>query len=84
MSNAERRPTRLRSWLGLLGFLAIAGLYLWTEHRAHLTQAAAYLPYLLVLACPLLHIFMHGGHRHGSHGAGGQGGQSPEGKEGNP
>jgi len=42
-----------------LGFLAIAGYFLLTEHRAH---AIPYLPFLLVLACPLMHLFMHGGH----------------------
>jgi hypothetical protein len=48
----------------LIGFLAIAGFYLVTEHTAHLFGA---LPYLLLLACPLMHIFMHGGHgRHRS------------------
>jgi hypothetical protein len=33
----------------LIGFLAIAGFYLVTEHTAHLFGA---LPYLLLLACP--------------------------------
>lgn len=47
-------------------FLAIALFFLVTEHRAHLLGA---LPYLLLLACPLMHLFMHGGHR-SSHGAG--------------
>ncbi len=43
----------------LIVFLLIAGYFLWTEHRAH---TIAYLPVLLLLACPLMHIFMHGGH----------------------
>ncbi len=45
------------------GFLAIAGFYLVTEHRAHLYGI---LPWLLLLACPLMHFFMHGSH--GGHG----------------
>lgn len=49
----------------LVGFLAVAAFFLWTEHRAHLLGA---LPYLLILACPLMHIFHHGGHGHGHHG----------------
>ena len=49
----------------LLAFLVIAGFFLFTEHRAHLL---GFLPFLLVLACPLLHVFMHGGHGyHGQH-----------------
>lgn len=47
------------------GFVLIAGYFLWTEHSAHIQLALPYLPYLLLLLCPLLHIFMHGGHGHG-------------------
>lgn len=48
-------------------FVAIAALFLLSEHRAHLLGA---LPFLFLLACPLLHLFMHGGHGggHGGHG----------------
>ncbi|MEO8655420.1 MAG: DUF2933 domain-containing protein [Ramlibacter sp.] len=53
----------------LIGFLAVAGFFLWTEHRAHLL---GWWPYLLVLACPLMHLFHHG-HGHGAH----QHGQQP-------
>lgn len=51
------------NWV-LLGFLAIAGFFLLTEHRAHVLGA---LPFLLLLACPLLHLFHHGGHGKGDH-----------------
>ena len=70
--HSEHREQRQRSLLTsraglvLLGFLAIAGLLLFTEHRAHVLGALIYLPLLL---CPLMHLFMHGGHGgHGSHG----------------
>ena len=56
---------RTRSGLALLGFAAIAGFFLLSEHRAH---ALGWLPWLILLACPLLHLFMHrghgGGHKH--------------------
>ena len=52
--------------LALLGFLAIAAFFLITEHRAHFFGI---LPYLLLLACPLLHLLMH--RRHGGHDGGG-------------
>lgn len=55
-----RRP----SGLVLCGFLAIAGFFLITEHAAHLY---GFLPYALLLACPLMHLFMHHGHGHGHH-----------------
>lgn len=48
-----------RSGIALAGFVAILGVLLLTEHRAHVLGA---LPYLLLLACPLLHVFHHHGH----------------------
>ncbi|MFA5800647.1 MAG: DUF2933 domain-containing protein [Candidatus Peribacteraceae bacterium] len=63
MTTERKRQTMSRPLVALLGFLAIVGFFLVTEHRAHLY---GYLPYLLVLACPLLHLFGHGGH--GGHG----------------
>lgn len=48
-----------RSGPALLGFLAIAAFFLLSEHRAH---ALGILPYVLLLLCPLLHLFGHGGH----------------------
>ena len=63
-SHSERLPmrdpsTRSRTWWAFAGFIAIAGFFLFTEHRAHLFGI---LPLLLFLACPLLHMFGHGGH----------------------
>jgi hypothetical protein len=55
-----------RAGLVLLGFLIIAGALLFTEHRAHVLGVLIWLP---LLACPLMHLFMHGGHgSHGGHG----------------
>ena len=59
----EQKLSRAQ-WV-LIGFLAVAGFFLVTEHRAHLF---GFLPFLLVLACPLMHFFMHGGHGHGGEG----------------
>ncbi len=56
---------RTRNGQLLLAALGVAGLYLLSEHWEH---ALAYLPWLVILACPLLHVFMHGGH--GGHGGG--------------
>ena len=68
---------RSRSRLVLLAFLAIAGFFLITEHTAHVLGI---LPYVLLLACPLIHLF-HGGH---GHGHGGHGGDTPPRGDGNP
>lgn len=57
---------RSRTSWAWIGFIAVAGFFLLTEHRAHGLGA---LPFLLLLACPLMRLFhLHG---HGSHGAGG-------------
>ena len=50
--------------LALLVVVAVGGFYLVTEHKAHLFGA---LPYLFLLACPLMHVFMHRGHGHNGH-----------------
>lgn len=52
-----------RAGLVMLGFLVIAGALLFTEHRAHVFGILIWLP---LLACPLMHMFMH--HGHGDHG----------------
>lgn len=56
---------RSRYAMGLLVIGAIATYFLPTEHRAHFMGAP---PLLLLLACPLMHVFMH--HGHGGHGDG--------------
>jgi hypothetical protein len=58
----ETYRRRLRWGLGV--FLAIALFFLWQEHRAHLLGA---LPWLLLLVCPLMHSFIHRGHRSHHH-----------------
>lgn len=61
------QPSFWKSRAGFVtcGFLLIGGFFLLTEHWAH---ALGVLPYLLILACPLMHLFMHGSHGgHGGH-----------------
>ena len=66
------RTVKAGKW-AFAGFVLIAGFLLFSEHRAHFFGV---LPYLLLLACPLLHIFMHRGHgEHGGHSAYGEGHQ---------
>ena len=61
--NEDRKPPRRGRWV-LLGVLLVAGYLLWAEHSTPLMGA---LPYLLLLLCPLMHLFMHRGHgRHRS------------------
>ena len=70
---------RSRYAISFLVFGAIAAYFLLSEHRAHFIGA---LPFLLLLACPLMHIFMHHGHGgkgsdHQSHGNDEQSSQKP-------
>ncbi len=46
--------------IGLIVLGAVAAYFLLSEHRAHFFGA---LPFLLLLACPLMHVFMHHGQR---------------------
>jgi hypothetical protein len=61
MEHGTDQPSfwRSRAFLAFLGFAAMAIVLLWEEHKAHFLGA---LPYLFILACPLMHIFMHRGH----------------------
>lgn len=62
---APRSFWRSRYAIGFIVFVAIAAYFLFSEHRAHFLGA---LPWLLILACPLMHVFMHGGHGGHSNG----------------
>ena len=63
-SAQEGMSLRFRIGLVLAGFLVIAGALLFTEHQAHVVGVLVWLP---LLTCPLMHLFMHGGHGHGGH-----------------
>ena len=46
--------------------IAAVSYFLLMEHRQHLFQ---WLPFLIIALCPLMHIFMYGGHgNHKGHG----------------
>jgi hypothetical protein len=65
MNSHEQASNGSSRWkLVVCGFLTVAAFLLFTEHRAHVLGV---LPYLVLLLCPLMHLFMHGGH--GAHGA---------------
>lgn len=63
--------TKPKYWTSLHGVATIvliggALYFLLVEHGAH---TLPYLPYLIILLCPLMHIFMHKGHGGHDHGA---------------
>lgn len=60
------RPTR--NFVLMLATAVGAGVLFWLL-RDHWGHALGALPYLLFLACPLMHLFMH--HGHGGHANGG-------------
>ena len=66
MTDHEPPPFwRSRAGIVLLVVVAVGGFLLFTEHRAHVLGV---LPFAFLLACPLMHVFMHHGHDHGGHG----------------
>lgn len=70
--NGTPGVTRTPPWwrrcagVAMIGFALVAAFYLLREHWGHTFGA---LPYLLLLACPLMHFLMHRGHGH-RHGGG--------------
>jgi SNF family Na+-dependent transporter len=63
------KETKSRTKWVFIGFLGIAAFLLIVEHRTHVFGwLSSYGIWLLLLACPLMHMFMHGGHGHGKHG----------------
>lgn len=63
MQHPSQGRKRIRFHPALIGFLLIAAFFLLSEHRAHFFGI---LPYLLLLACPFLHLLIHGGHEGGT------------------
>ena len=58
---SPKHPYAWTIWL----VAAFGGVLLVIDHWAHVLGI---LPYLVILACPLMHFFMHRGHGHGGHG----------------
>ena len=53
---------RTPSGWSAIGLIAAAGFFLLVEHGEHIFP---YLPYLILLLCPVMHFFMHGSHGKG-------------------
>ena len=58
----QRPWWRSRAGIATLCLLGLAGVLLLIDHAGHLFGT---LPYLLIAACPLMHLLMHRGHRDG-------------------
>lgn len=66
MNDSKRNFWLTPNGLAAMGLIGGVLYFLLTEHRAHFIYA---LPYLILLLCPVMHIFMHRGHGgHGGHG----------------
>ena len=63
-ANSREKMTSRGTWAFIV-FALVAAYLLATQHRAHLSGLLYYLPYLALLACPLMHLFHHRGHGHG-------------------
>lgn len=69
MSDSKRSFWLTPNGLAAMGMIGAVLYFLLTEHRAHFIYG---LPFLILLLCPLMHIFMHRGH-------GGRGGRRDDG-----
>ena len=68
----EQQPATPSFWKSPFGVVATllavaASAWLYFVHKDHVL---ALLPYALLAACPLMHVFMHRGHGHGRHSPG--------------
>ena len=62
MSNKPRSFWSTPTGWAALGLIGSASYFLLMEHTQHVFQ---FLPFLILLLCPLMHVFMHGSHGHG-------------------
>lgn len=53
-------------WKNPLVIVCLLAIGYWV-YTYHLEHALGFLPYAILLLCPLMHIFMHGSHGHGGH-----------------
>lgn len=69
MDQQAGRPSFWKTPFGIVATLvAVASsVYLYVVHKDHVL---ALLPYAILAACPLMHMFMHRGHGHGGHSHG--------------
>ena len=61
MKIQNRTPARTLLVAACLSIAALAAAYVLIAHRVHVLE---WLPFAFLLACPLMHIFMHGSHGH--------------------
>jgi Flp pilus assembly protein TadB len=54
-TTAKQAWWRTRTGVAVIGFALVAAFYVLREHWGHMLGA---LPYLLLLACPLMHLLM--------------------------
>ena len=69
----SRQPARAL-WIAAAMTALVGAFFLLREHWGHV---AGYWPYLLLLACPVMHLF----HGHGGHGHHGTGAARPSNQE---
>ena len=70
LNDLEHGRGRIRYFLfiaGLAVILLAVGFALSAPLQARIGALAGYFPYLLLLLCPLIHVFMHHGHGRDKH-----------------
>ncbi|MBL6751661.1 MAG: DUF2933 domain-containing protein [Nevskia sp.] len=59
----SRWSNHIVNWM-IAGLVLVAAYFVIGEHWVHV---APFLPFLLLLSCPVMHLFMHHHHGHGGH-----------------
>ncbi len=72
MNKNKSSPWSTYSRVAFIAFAVVALGLITYEHRLH---TLGVLPWLLILACPLMHLFMH--HGHGGHAGHDRGDRGP-------
>lgn len=69
MAQHFARPSFWKTPFGMFATVVTVAIsaYLYLVHKDHVL---ALLPYAVLAACPLMHVFMHRGHGHGAHSHG--------------
>ena len=57
-SGTTRRSSATFIWILMVSFMVTAYLLIW-EHRVHLDSYLDYLPFLVLIACSAIYLFIH-------------------------
>lgn len=67
MDGHNKKPRPLWKWV-MIALIILFAAYLFLEHKTHIMDRSFDILLIgLILLCPLMHLFMHHGHKHKDH-----------------